>query len=255
MAARTLLQLVGEFYKRTGLGAAPIAVTGSQDDTVLQIWALLNEGVEEMACRPFNDLQQDLTFTHLARGNNLAMVFDIDLPDFKGLITGTFYDSQTRIRVAGPIGQRSWSEMVNMNVTAAQYQYRMAGGGLYIYPTPGDYLNYFFNWTYQSCYGVQAQDETAGTPHSPGVTKLWFEADTDRSRLPYRLLLTDLRWRWKREKGMAYEEEQKICEDMIMDHLNTQGASPDIDMGDPTDVDGNVPVGPGLLIAAGNWPL
>jgi hypothetical protein len=244
MATKSLLQLVGEFYRRQGLGKAPLAVTSSQDDTVLQIWGLLNEGCEELASKwDWNELQQDLTFAHANRANYEAMDFDTDLPDWKGTIVGTFYDTQTRIPVYGPLMWRVWADMINMQVTQAQFQYRMAGGKLYIYPVPTAPTTYFFNWSYQSQYAVKA----AG-----GGTKLWFDNDTDLTRLPYRIVLADLRWRYKKEKGMEYAEEQALRDLMVSDHFTNQGQSPDLDMGDPQPGDPNI-VGPGLMIPAGSW--
>ena len=50
MAALTLLGLVQEFCRRRAL-PIPISVTGSQDDGVIQMWGLLNEGISDIGDR------------------------------------------------------------------------------------------------------------------------------------------------------------------------------------------------------------
>lgn len=248
MANKTLLDIVTQFYGRQGLGSAPSSIVSSTDDTVIQVLALMNEGAEDFGRMPFNQRQVTITFQHVNGAAFLAMNVPVTLPGFSGFLVGTLWDAQTRLPVYGPLQPRQVTEILTLQVTAAQFNYWLQGNGLYIYPVPTNPATYNFTVTYLSSF-------TCAPSAGAAPASLWYSADTDVSILPDAIVLADLRWRYKKEKGMDFSLDFQRFQALCADHFNTQGASPDVDMGDPKPGDFADVVGPGLLIAAGSWNL
>lgn len=237
----TLLQLVQAFSRRQGI-KVPSAVVANTDETVLQVWGLLDEVVTTTADRAeWHWLRQRARFNHANQTDYLA--YDLDsLNGYKGAVPGTLWCESLRLPVAGPVSPAVWQQMILMSTPPAQYTYRQMSGGLYIYPVPTDLAGTFFNLEYVSRFPV------AG---SGGTAKELFTADDDTSIIPDRIILAGLRWRWKKEKNQAYAEELRDYESMLSNEQGRETIPQDVRLDNP-DPDSRV-AGPGLLIAAGSW--
>lgn len=242
MANRTILAIAQDFCRRQGI-KVPTVVTTSTDETVLQIWGLLNEEVTELAERAeWGWLRTRSSFNHANGANYLALDLN-GVADYKGLVPDTLWASDIRLPVAGPLTEAQWTQLLLLQMSAAVYNYRVYAGGLYIYPVPAVPASVSFVYEYNSIYPVIAQD---------GVTlRPAFTADTDSPRLPDRIVLAGLRWRWKKEKNQAYAEEMRAYEVMVANELGRENAPRSLRLDNP-DPDSRI-VEPGLLIAAGNW--
>jgi hypothetical protein len=283
---RTLLALAQEFCRRQAL-PIPQTVVNAQDDQTLQIWGLLNEGQSDLVER--GDWQQLRTttpaFIHrgfdygnlIAGGSAGAYVATyiseaatsssstlpavggiggatpygsgyIVCPGIKSIIPETFFCNSTRLPVTGPVTTAEWAYVLALSVQPAQYIWRMEGNAILIYPFADSSI--LFSFKYQSRFPVYTTYDIASTIPEPKYDS--FYGDTDASLLPDKIVLQDLKWRWRSTKGMPYAEEQRICEEMITDALSSNQPAPDITMDSPHS---SKVAGPGLLVAAGNWPV
>lgn len=247
----TLLGLVTAFCQTRGL-VVPAAVISSQDQTITQIRRVLLEGIRELADEADWKCQQLLTpaFAHANGTNYLAYDLAITLPDYKWMVPQTIFETTTRLPVAGPLSEQQRSFLITQGVAPAQYSFwigpsQSAGGqGLYVYPYSAAAR---FQFQYQSNYPI------IGVAGSVYTAKETYSDDTDLCVFPARLLLGDLNWRWNYKKGFPYAEEKASFERMKANLDATEAGMGKLSM------DGGNPnskvVGPGLLIAAGSWPL
>lgn len=245
MAAMTLVQLVQEFCRRRAQ-PIPIAVTGSQNDGVVQMWGLLNEGISDIADRyEWQMLRTRYTFAHA--GSTAYGALDLSengpIPDCKAILNRTLWDTLGRREVYGPFDPKSWETLLNLQVSQAVYNFTIYGSELRIYPVPAVLTANQFAMEYISSYGVY-------NPNTPG-TSLLFETDNSYCRMPASLMLQDLKWRWNQAKGLAYAEDFRQCESMIQ-NLQSREPAPDIDM---SNQGWDRVAAPGLLVAAGSWNI
>jgi hypothetical protein len=250
MAATTMLQIVQEFCKRRGM-PIPSTVVSAQDDTVQQMWGLLNEGVDYITNRVEwqGVIQRYGPFFH----GNLGAYAALDLsengpiPDYGGFINRSLWDNNSRREVNGPLTPKEWELLLNLNISQAVYNFTVSGNFLRIYPVPSNPLQTFSFQYLSKCGCISAATDTpALTP-----TQLFF-SDASTSRIPTSILLAELRWRWNAERGLPYAELQKLSDDFINNWLNRE-PQPDISM--DNDHNFNQVAAPGLLVAAGSWNL
>lgn len=237
----TLLQIVQSFARRQGI-RVPSAVTTSTDETILQIWGLLDEEVTELADRrEWLWLRGQSSFNHLNGAGYLAYALNT-LPDYKGIVPRTLFSDDSRLPVAGPASDEQWAVMMALSVAPSLYTYRSYGGNLYIYPAPSTPASVLFSFEYYSSYPVAS---------SGGIAKALFTADTDVPRLPDRIVMAGLRWRWKKEKNQPYAEEMRAYEAMLEAEAGRESIPTDIHLDNPDPE--NATLAPVIVIPAGNW--
>ena len=245
MASMNLLALVQEFSRRRGL-PIPGTVTGAQDDTVNQMWGLLNEGIADIADRfIWQHLRTRYVFAHAGSTDYTALDLSENgpVPGYKAMLNNTIWDTTNRRQVFGPYDPIQWEAMINLQVSQAVYNYTIYGNALRIYPVPDPIITDQFSMEYLSNYGVMNPDANELT--------LFYDIDTAYPLFPSSLILQDLKWRWNQAKGLAYAEDMRQVEEMIL-NLQARDPAPDIVM----DRSGFDQVAqPGLLVAAGNWPI
>jgi len=240
----TLLQIVSTFARRQGI-KVPSTVVTSTDETILQVWGLLDEEVTELADRKdWFWLRSRGSFQHAGAADYRAYNLG-SLADYKGFIPETLYASDQRLPVAGPASPPQWAQMMALSQAPAMYTYRIYGGWVYIYPQPTVLSSVTYTFEYLSAYPVLASDGS--------TTKPLFTADDDTPRLPDRIVLAGLRWRWKKEKNQAYAEELRAYESLLEAEAGRETLPTDLHMDSP-DPDSRV-AAPGLLIPAGNWSV
>lgn len=237
---RTLLQLTQAFCITQGI-PKPTTVVSSLDETVLQIWGLLNTEVAELGDRAdWIALRIRTRFQHANGADYLALALS-SIPGFKGILPRTLWNESIRLPVNGPIPEAVWQQMLLLGVTQSQYNFRLYNGGLYIYPATTD--SSYFNMECMSTAGVLGVD---------GITlQQEFLADGDTPRMRDDLVYAGLIWRWLAKKGQPYAEEQRTYEVMVAKEMNRETVPGELRLDGP-DPDSRI-IAPGLLIAAGNW--
>jgi hypothetical protein len=240
--ALTVLQIAQEFCKRQGL-PGPTTLVGAQDDLTKQVWGILNEGLSDLVQRyDWQQLTTQYTFQHAGGANYEALDLAATLPDFDHIVQRTFWDSTARIEVAGPLNEREWVTTTTMLVARATYCYRIRGDKLLIFGVPNPLSSVDFSFEYVTQFG---------SLDAGGVPEELYSVDASTPRLPSKVILSDLKWRWRKEKGLPYAEDLRVCEEMITGLISREPNS--VLTLDPPD-DRTV-AGPGLLVAAGSWPL
>jgi hypothetical protein len=239
MAEKNLLQIVQDFCKRVGLPVPPVAA-GSGDDTTVQVVALLNEGIQEICDR--YALQQLMTrwnFTHANGTDFLALDLKAGASDWKYNAPLTIWNTATRLPLRGPATIQEWQQIIVMTVAPAVYTYTLYGDAIRIYPVPGDIPGTVFSFFYQSKCGVTDGSALFET----------YEEDSYTPRLPTYLIEADLKWRWKKEKGLPYAEDFRTCESMLVDAVGrTPNPVLNLDSGDKQYL-------PGIFVSPGSWNL
>jgi len=183
-------------------------------------------------------------FHHVGGANYLALDINTALPDYHGFVNRSLWDVTSRLEVNGPLNPKEWTTLTTMLISQARYSYRMQGGALYIFGVPSPLSAIDFQFEYISHYGVY-------NPVTLQNTETYTD-DTSYPRLPARLILADIKWRWKANKGLPYAEDQRAFELMITD---TIGREPQSDLVLDQQDQRLLSAGPNLLVAAGSWPL
>jgi hypothetical protein len=236
----SLLSLVTAFCERTNL-PVPIAVKASTDTQVIQVRALLEEELEDLASRATwerQTLEQSLT---TVAAEDQGAIDSLASPGFRFIVDQTIWNRSRRLPVAGPLDPRQWQALKARFVNGPYYRFRLRGGHLLVNPVPPAGESWFFE--YVTRHGILDQDGV--------TTKERFSADTDTLLLPESLLLSGLRWRWKKEKGLEYAEDQRTYEVQVKDALNHDGSKPTLSM----DALFKDEARPGVMVPEGSWNL
>lgn len=239
MSTMTLLQVVSEFCRRTGL-TVPTSIMESSDETVLQIAALANEILEDLAERhSWSTVTYSATFTSVA-AESQGELTTLAPNAFLKIQNNTIWDRTTRLPIWGPLDPVQWQQLQALPNTGPLYRYRIQEGLLKIYPTMPAGHDMAFDYT--SCGLVQAT--------ALGAIKEYFTVDTDTFLLPAKLLLQGLRWKWKQEKGLPYAENFRTYENSVAEASGSDGTKPVLNM-----AGGSSSIQPGIFVSAGSWNL
>lgn len=243
MANMTVLEIAQEFCRRQAL-PNPSSVVAAQDDTTRQIHGLLNEGIMELSTRyMWQELISTYTFPHANLTGYEALNIAQDIPAFHAMISDTLWDVTGGLQVTGPLNEQEWAALITLNIASANYQYRLKRGRLYIYGVPANPLANPFSFSWTTQWGVYNPDTASDEE--------MYTSDNSYPKLPSRIILADIKWRWKANKGLPYAEDQRSCELMILDAIAREPNGTLI-LDDDTY---HLAAGPNLLVAAGSWPL
>lgn len=130
-------------------------------------------------------------------------------------------------------------------INGPRYQFRLRANKFLINPAPTAGWTWAFE--YQSKYAVS---NAAATTYYDR-----FAADTDLIYLPDKIVQLELRWRWKKEKGLPYAQDFEDLEQLLVNALSRgkQGKVLQLDLA-PGDGGYGAPK-PTIVVSAGNWPL
>jgi hypothetical protein len=236
----SLLTIVTYFCQRTNI-PVPSSVMGSTDEKILQLKALLEEEGIDLAKRgQWQGLVNEASLTTTATEDQGAIA-TIASNGFDYIRNQTIWDRSSRLPIVGPLDGQEWQMLKASVSTGPRYQFRMRGGHLLINPVPTAGLSWYFE--YYSKNWILGAD---------GVTyKQFFTSDTDNPLLSEDLMISGLRWRWKKEKGFDYAEDFRTYEMQIKDAIGRDGSKPILKM----DVHAFRGPQPGIFIPQGSWSL
>lgn len=239
--AQTLLTEIQEFCERQML-PVPSAVIGSLDPQVVQLKALLYETGNNIALRgDWSRLTFEEVHTTTAaedQGNIFEITAgSINATAFRKIKDNTVWDRTDRLPIA-PINQEDWSKFKAIVASLPRFRYRLRAHRLLLTPTPPSGHSLAFEWI--SKWWIQNG--------VTGAIQERFQADTDSFLLERELLKLGLTWRWRKTKGLPYEEEYNEFEDRLKEMLAFDTPKTDIDMsGTPKTRQ------PGMFVPEYNW--
>lgn len=234
----TLLQLVQRHCRRTGI-TVPSAVVTSTEDQIQMCLELLNEELDELSQRhKWQILQTEATWTSLAGADQgeLRILAPGIIHDW--VIQDTFYDRSGNLKFVGPLTDVQYARELAQATTGDTHTWRVRNGHMLLdssFPA-GSTLAFE--------YICNKAVVDAG-----GATKQYFSLDDDAPLLDDVTILAGLRWRWKREQGLAYDEDFRRYEGMVANSAGRNGGKPVLDAG------GVSHLSAGVVIPIGNWPL
>lgn len=232
----TLLELMQEFCRRTGL-PRPAVVASSQDDMLLQLTGLLNEVVVDLVTRfRWEVLSSEAVWSAVAGEDQGAMT--TLAPGFDDMVPNTFWNRSIQIQYAPSLSAAEWAAQKATNMTGF-YQFRILRGHLYLRaaPTAGEQLSFEYR-------------DNRAILSALSDRKNYFTADNDSSLLADECLLLGLRWRWKAEKGFPYAEESAAYERYVAERSNRNNGGRSLSM-DSWGSNAH----PGIIIPPGSWNL
>lgn len=227
--ARTLLQIVQAAVDELGSINRPTTIIGTSDANVQQLLALANREGKELAAREGRDggwpqLRKEHTDTFEDGVANYP--FPSDLQYF---INTTAWDRSQHWPLRGPVSPQEWQVVKSGTIGSLgpRRRFRVMAGEIYFDPTPdsGDDGNTFVLEYYSDTWC----ESNAGTDQ-----RIW-TADNDVPLLPDDCFILGLIWRWRRAKGLDYQEEFNAYESLVSRELGRAGMAPVLDITGSTD--------------------
>lgn len=230
----TFLEIIQATFRRVNI-TAPSSAIGSTDENVIRMIELANEEGEHLSSRhPWQNLIREATHTTLA-DESQGLITTICGTDFEYIRNDTFWN-RTQDRRWFPVDDVQWQRMKASSITGPSYYFRIRGNYLRVIPTPTAGETLAFEWmTKNWC------ESSGGTGQSE------WTADTDVSRMPDKLIVAGLKWRWKAANGLEYAEDFSAYEALVSDAMARDGAKRHLNMGSGMQITSNFP--------EGNWTL
>jgi hypothetical protein len=168
----------------------PTSVAGSTDQVSIQLWSLLTELGQELLSE---HQWQFKTKTYIINTDPLTKLYDLPI-DFVRFIDDTAWNRTARLPLVGPMTEQQWSLLVarQLGGTTFQLQYRINNNQLELYYSPPDPNTLALS--YVSRGWVQDGSD-------PSIFKDTMEADGDICLYDPRLIVSFLRFRFRRAKG------------------------------------------------------
>lgn len=225
------LQLVAEFCALQGL-PVPTALVGASDKNVAQYRAILHSLIRELNLGSWEKQKIRSTFAATAAADQglLTTLF----PGYVELVRGTLWSTTNQLMVTGPVTDPDWAAIQAMGIEAPPYTSWIAGGHLYISPTPT--AGEVFAGTYLTNYGFTSN----GSPAER------LQTDSDTLNYPDEVVLQGFEAEWKKRKGLPYAADYTKFQEYIAKSLAS--TAPDLSLEGPKRV-----AGPGIIVPPGSW--
>lgn len=231
----TLLQLIQEFCRRTGV-PIPISVAGSGDDQVLQMMGLLNEvlGILEEQ-KAYTFLQTEAVFSSI-EGEDQGLLETL-APGFVSFSDSLLFNRTSNEVILGPIPSSNWQSQAAGMTALSATQFRVRNQRLFLSPSPEVGSQIAFE--YKSRFAVYLDP----------TLKPYFTTDNDTCRYPDELMILGLRYIWRREKGLRYAENFRDFEYKMANFCGTDGGNR------PIILDSAPSALPGISIPDRSWNI
>ena len=240
-AYTTLLDIIRRFMERTGLPKPAFSI-GNTDAQVAQILGLLEEATEELVmrnARGWQILNREAVFVTKAQEVQGSLS---DLaPGFRVVINDTLFNRTTRLPIYGPLLPMERQATKALQTAGPYYRYWIANDQLHLYPTPPAGQTIAFEYTSTACWS---------DGQSPATYSEYPTTDTAICLFPKPVVIAQLRWRWKKEKGLEYAQDFDSAELLLNAAIAADGTRRVVDLGGTELV-----ARPGIMIPTGSWPL
>jgi hypothetical protein len=222
----SLLSIVQDHCRIHALNI-PTSVIGSQDAAIVQILGILNDVVENLIDESnWQAFTMEATWTLIPQEDQGSIPNDI-LPNmgYLWLSNSTFFDRTLHRKLIGPVTDVEWQALKALPNAGPYWRYRVRGDHLLIFPTPSVGVTNLIAFEYATSFAVTNADGT--------VRQATFQADTDVSVLPEKILKKALAYRWKELKGLPYASEQDRYFGMLNNYIARDGTKRTYNMAGP----------------------
>lgn len=225
MANRTLLQIVQAACDEIGGINRPTSIVSSQDAQVQQLLALANREGKDLAAREgvhggWTQLRKEHTDTYEDGVANYP--FPSDLQYF---LNTTAWDRSQHWPLRGPISPQEWQVVKSGTIGSVgpRRRFRIMAGEIYFDPTPdsGDDGNTFV---------LEYYSNTWCQSNALVAQRVW-TADNDTPLLPDDCFILGLIWRFRKAKGLDYQEDFNAYEDRVSMELGRHAMAPVLSLG------------------------
>lgn len=217
----SLLTIIQSAAVRIGV-PSPQSVVGNTDPSVAALLEFANEEGQELASRTnWETLTKEHSFTTIAATVQASAI----PPDFDRFVKDTMFNRTSQQRVYGPVSAEAWQkEKASVVAAAIRNFFRIRGGDLLLTPNPpaGQEVYYEYvskNWV--------SGDKSA------------MDADTDESLLPEKLIVLGIRWRFKKDRGIAYDQDYITYQNEVAKVIGRDGGAPNLTLGNTRSSLGN----------------
>ncbi len=232
----SLLTIVQHACRRANI-PVPSSVYGTSDEQVAQILSILEEEGNDLSGRhTWQSMTFEATHTTVAAESQGAIA-TIASNGFRYILNNTIYDRTEKAQISiidGP----DWQATKAVTTAGTRYYARIRGGNLIATPTPTAGNTWAFE--YASWNWITSSDGS--------TYRQYFADDADITLLPESILLSGLRWRWKKEKGLEYAEDFRSYETQLAQAAARDGMKHNLNLGATP---GNRY--PGVLVPDGSW--
>lgn len=203
---RNLLQIVQAACDELGI-SRPSAVAGSSDEQVQQLFALANRAGQALADREgpvgcWPELRKEWTETIGGSVDNYAAPSDL-----RYFLNTTAWDRTNKWPLQGPVSPQMWQVLKSGTIgsTGPRTRFRRMAGRIYFDPSPATDQDIVLEY----CTNAWCTDVSGATP------KERFSTDTDLPLIADDAFILELKWRFRRAKGLDYQEEFNEAEAFI----------------------------------------
>lgn len=227
----------------------PTTVFGSTDKQVVQMMRLLEEGLEQLQKRgPWQELTREYTWLTTAAEDQGSLLTGLGSPvvapvGLDYILPQTLWDRTNRLPLVDQLDAQDWQALKAWVINGPRYQFRLRGNKFLVNPTP----TAGWTWAFEYISEFTISNAAGSSFYSR------FAADTDIILLPAAIVQLDLRWRWKKEKGLPFAQEFDDLETMLATALSRNGGPKK-----RLRMDINVEYGaprPIIVVPSGNWNL
>lgn len=206
----SLFSVCQNILYETKNSSIPASIIGNSENSAVQILQAVSiAAVEISRSYSWQKLQKEYNFSSIAATEGYILPSDFDR-----LIDGTFWNSSSRLPLAGITTPQDWRILKNAisSGSGATEYFRVRNGQILIFPTPSSAKNYVFEYI-GNCF---VQDIS-------GTLKSSFTADSDVFVIDEHILRLDATWRFLNYQGRPYNEEQRIANLAISDRAKIDG--------------------------------
>ena len=209
-----VIQIIRAACGTTGI-TRPSNAVGSADSGIVQLLELLNEEGSELAARGnWQALTAEKTFTTVATESQGTLVSIIGAANnYRHIVNETIWNRTTKEPICVIDDPGAWQAWKALGVTGSALQYRVRGGELLFLQVPTADQTCAFEYVTKNWL----TDSTGASFYSSA------NADEDVSRLDDELILTGLKWRWLKSKGLEFGENYAQYERRVVDALAKDG--------------------------------
>lgn len=245
MAYLTLLEIITQVTGRLGQ-PVPSTVMGNTDKGVVQFKTILEESLDFLSGRAaWERLNKEITFTTVALEDQGTLDSvglgsgPTPLVGYRYMLPDTLWDRTNKLPLCGPLDPQDWQAMKAWVINGPRYRFRVRGGHFYVNPVPTA------GWTWAFEYISENHIVAAA-----GIYKMRFTLDTDIVLIPAQVVELDLRWRWKKEKGLPYAQDFADLEVMLADAKARNQPAKVLRMDNPECYGAPAPQ---IIVSPGNW--